>query len=61
MYFSLSSFVLTCILILFRLEGIIDWQWYWLLAPIWVPSVIIGVVTIGFWLWMVYKVKRNRR
>jgi phosphoglycerol transferase MdoB-like AlkP superfamily enzyme len=33
-------------LIALKLAGIIDWSWYWVLAPLW-SSVVIFVALIG--------------
>jgi hypothetical protein len=29
-----------------KLGGVIDWSWWWVLAPIWVPFALIVVVFI---------------
>ncbi len=28
-----------------KLIGYIQWSWWWVLAPIWIPLVIVGFVT----------------
>lgn len=42
-----ESLGLTLLLILFiglKLTGYIDWSWWWVLSPIWVPLVLFVVV-----------------
>lgn len=34
--------VLATVFITLKLTGYIDWSWWWVLAPIWIP-VVIGV------------------
>lgn len=47
--FGWGSFMpaLTLIFITLKLTGIIDWSWWWVLAPIWVPITVIGIIAIG--------------
>lgn len=37
--------LLTIVFIVLKLTGVVDWSWWWVLAPIWITSilVIIGV------------------
>lgn len=41
---------LTILFIGLKLGGVIDWSWWWVLAPVWVPTAIIlailSVVTL---------------
>ncbi|MBR2766817.1 hypothetical protein IKF63_01170 [Candidatus Saccharibacteria bacterium] len=39
---------LTLMFIAFKLLGIINWSWWWVLSPIWIP-VLIGLV-----IWLVF-------
>lgn len=39
------SGLLTCIFIVLKLTNIINWSWWWVLSPIWLP--IIMVLGIG--------------
>lgn len=44
-----ESLGLTLLLILFiglKLTGYIDWSWWWVLSPIWVPLALIIVVAL---------------
>ena len=44
--------LLTVALIVLKLTGFIDWDWTWILAPIWIPSVLVlvvlGLLALGF-------------
>ena len=33
---------------------VIDWSWWWVLAPIWGP-IAIGIIFLPFYLWAKYK------
>lgn len=35
---------LTVVFIVLRITGVIDWDWWWVLAPLWVPALIALVV-----------------
>ena len=30
--------------IVLKLTGVIDWSWWWVLSPVWIPVVIVIVV-----------------
>ena len=32
--------LLTITFIVLKLTGVIDWSWWWVLAPVWIPFVI---------------------
>lgn len=36
--------VLACVFIALKLMGTIQWSWFWVLSPIWVPAVIVLVI-----------------
>jgi len=38
--------VLTILFIALKLMGKIDWSWWWVLSPIWIPIVIVLAVAI---------------
>ena len=38
--------VLTVIFIILRGLNIINWAWYWLISPIWILFIIIGIMFI---------------
>lgn len=40
---------LTAILVALKVFEIIDWSWGWVLAPLWLPVVIVlGIAVVGF-------------
>ena len=38
--------MLTILFIAFKLLNIIDWSWIWVLAPIWIPTVLAIIILI---------------
>lgn len=38
--------VLTLIFIVLRLCGVIDWSWWWVLAPLWIPAALLCICTV---------------
>lgn len=39
-----GSGILTILLIVFivlKCTGLIDWSWWWVLAPLWIPAVLV--------------------
>ena len=38
---------LTILFIALKLTHVIDWSWWWVLAPIWIPIVVVlGIIAI---------------
>lgn len=35
--------LLTLLFVGLKLGGIIDWSWWWVLSPMWIPFAILGV------------------
>lgn len=42
--------VLALIFIVLKLLGIVEWSWWWVLAPWWIPALIICVCAFANWL-----------
>lgn len=45
--------LLTIAFIVLKLTDVIDWDWLWVLAPIWIPLAVVGfflVLALGFFL-----------
>lgn len=42
---------LTLIFITLKLTGHIAWSWWWVLAPLWIPAIIVIVVLCIFLWW----------
>lgn len=32
--------------IVMKMTGVIDWSWWWVLAPLWIPVFIVSIVVI---------------
>lgn len=46
---------LLIVFIVLKLTNNINWSWWWVLSPFWIPC-IIGVVILGIvWLWLYIK------
>lgn len=38
--------VLTCIFVVLKLIGIINWSWWWVLSPLWISAGLFFVILI---------------
>lgn len=38
--------VLAVVFIVLKLIGVIDWNWWWVLAPVWIPVIIVVIAYI---------------
>lgn len=43
---SLFISLLTILFIGLKLTGYIDWSWWWVLSPLWIPLALVGVLTV---------------
>lgn len=43
---ELFGTLLTIAFIVLKLCGVIDWSWFWVLAPLWIPFAIVIVAII---------------
>lgn len=52
---SIFLSMLTVLFIGLKLTGHIDWSWWWVLAPIWMPiALVLGVLAVlAFFVWVV--------
>lgn len=46
--------LLTIAFIVLKLTGVIDWSWLWVLAPIWIPTIIAVIVLVIFLVIVIY-------
>lgn len=62
--------LLTILFIGLKLTDHIDWSWWWVLSPIWIPfSIIFGVMGLIGIIWLILKIissigvahRRNKR
>ena len=47
--------VLALIFITLKLLGVIAWSWWWVLAPIWIPSAIVIVIFLAVVIYAILK------
>lgn len=52
------SGVLFIVFLVLKLTHVIDWSWWWVTAPLWIPFCIVILSVI---LWGIYYVKKERR
>lgn len=41
--------VLTIVFIVLKLTKVIDWSWVWVLSPIWIYIIVVGILVIWAW------------
>jgi len=52
--------LLTIVFIVLKLTGFINWSWWWVLAPIWIPASLVFAVLVGLGIaWLIFKVLKN--
>lgn len=45
-----------------KLADKIDWSWWWVFSPIWIPMALVGVILVAALLeWLVEKVLEKRK
>ena len=46
--------LLGIVFIVLKLTHVIDWSWWWVLAPLWIPAAIVVLILIvgGLFLWL---------
>lgn len=42
-----------------KLTDCIDWSWWWVLAPLWIPQSILGMIFLGLRLLEVWESKKG--
>ena len=48
---------LTILFIALKLTHVIDWSWWWVLAPLWIPvAVVLGIIVIVAIVMLIVKV-----
>lgn len=43
--------LLTILFIGLKLGNVIDWDWVWVLSPIWISFIVIVLIVVGFWIY----------
>jgi hypothetical protein len=46
---------ITGLLIIFKFGGLINWSWWWILAPSWVPPALFGVFYLSMVFYQLYR------
>lgn len=47
--------LLTVAFVVLKLTGHIDWTWWWVLSPIWIPmGLVLAIVAVWLAVWGVY-------
>lgn len=44
--------------IVLKLCRVIDWSWWWILSPIWIP---IGITLVSVFIFLIYMIIKNSR
>ena len=61
--YSPSCMILFIVFLVLKLTNVINWSWWWVTAPLWIPSaIIIGIgllVVVAFIIEMILKKKKN--
>lgn len=42
-----------------KLGGVIDWSWWWVLSPLWIPAAIVLLVLAGIAAWFFFDEARR--
>lgn len=51
---------LTILFIALKLTHVIDWSWWWVLSPIWIPvAVVLGIIAIVAIVMLIMKVVKK--
>ena len=40
--------VLFIVFLVLKLTGTIDWSWWWVTSPLWIPLALVVLVLVGF-------------
>ena len=52
--------VLAVLFIGLKLGGIIDWSWWWILAPLWLPCIIALSIFMPIFIVILYRMKKAK-
>ncbi|WP_299075864.1 hypothetical protein [uncultured Paraglaciecola sp.] len=58
-----NSLLPSLLLVLFiglKLTGFIDWSWWWVMSPLWIPIVAAVVILIFYGLYLAMRSARQR-
>lgn len=52
--------LLFLVFLVLKLTHVIDWSWWWITAPLWIPtSFVLALLVIGFPIYLLVKKVRN--
>jgi hypothetical protein len=52
--------VLFLIFLILKLTGNIDWSWWWVTSPLWIPlALVLSIVGIGFMIAFIVSILKN--
>lgn len=52
--------LLTIAFIILKLTDVIDWSWWWVLAPTWIPVPLVLIGLLISWIVMIIKKSENK-
>jgi hypothetical protein len=47
--------VLFIVFLVLKLTHVIDWSWWWVTAPLWIPIVLFGIIGLIIWQFIKHK------
>lgn len=47
--------ILAIVFIVMKLTGHIDWSWWWVLSPLWIPFAIVLGILLALWILGMYR------
>lgn len=53
--------VLFIVFLILKLTHTIDWSWWWVTSPLWIPLVIILLILAGFGLYALFILTSKRK
>ena len=48
------------VFLVLKLTNYIDWSWWWITAPLWVPLVLVVVILFGFFVYVAFTTKSKK-
>ena len=53
--------ILFIVFLILKLTDVIDWSWWWVFAPLWIPFGILLLVLAGFGLYALFTLTSRRK
>ena len=48
--FGGGGFILSIIFLVLKLTHVIDWEWIWIFAPVWIPLGLVAAILIIYYI-----------